>query len=456
MTPAFAQRVHAERAFEKLYQRHVADVYRYALAVLRNEADAEDVTQTTFLNAFRALERGEHPRSPHNWLIRITHNVCRQRFRQESRRPREVEFDETLAESPFHDRPEGPSPEDIRRALGHLAFNQRSALVMRELEGRSYAEIAEILGVTVAAVETLIFRARRALREQLEERLTCQQAERAVSLQLDGELPRRDAGRLRAHLRECETCAGLARRQRAQRVALRGLAAVPLPGSLGSLFGGGGGAAAGGVAVAKIGAAAAVVLVAGGVATQVPLRSHHVTPARPAHRAHPTVRQPAGQALQHRATMPATGAKLSAAKRKTLKAKTVQAHKQKPLVHPVRPATSRRPGWAGQPRAGQPRPAVGRPHAHSPPAKAHPRGKALTSRKPIPKKVATPTKKPAFSSGTARNPSGAATQPKGDPNEHRQPAERGPGVDGLGAGQGGTEAQDQGGGSGNGGGKPSS
>src|SRR5881628_3436140 len=145
-----------DRSFERLYAKHVHAVYRYALAVLHNEADAEDVTQTTFLNAYRAFQRGERPHTPHNWLITIAHNVCRQRFRQAARRPSEVELNEDLAESLVREDPVGA--EDIQRALGHLAFNQRAALVMRELEGRSYAEISEVLGVSVAAVETLIFR----------------------------------------------------------------------------------------------------------------------------------------------------------------------------------------------------------------------------------------------------------------------------------------------------------
>src|SRR5919202_1188399 len=187
MTPLLAPRSRPDRSFERMYQRHVGDVYRYALAVMRNQPDAEDVTQTTFMNAYRAFQRGERPDSPHNWLIAIAHNVCRQRFRQSARRPQEVTFDDDIADQVEDD--DAPTAEDIRRALGHLAFNQRAALVMRELEGRSYAEIGEILGLSVSAVETLIFRARRALREQLEGSLTCGEAELAISRQLDGRLP---------------------------------------------------------------------------------------------------------------------------------------------------------------------------------------------------------------------------------------------------------------------------
>ena len=173
MTPLLAHSERAtERSFEKLYRRHVHAVYRYALAVLHNEPDAEDVTQTTFLNAYRAFQRGERPHRPHNWLIKIAHNTCRQRFRDSSRRPQEVEFDDSLAPAAAHDT-DVPTAGEIRRALGFLAFNQRAALVMRELEGRSYAEIAQLLDLSVGAVETLLFRARRALREQLEGGLTC-------------------------------------------------------------------------------------------------------------------------------------------------------------------------------------------------------------------------------------------------------------------------------------------
>jgi RNA polymerase sigma-70 factor, ECF subfamily len=227
MTPLQAPRPRADRTFERLYRRYGTHVYRYAYGVLRNRADAEDVTQTTFMNAFRAIERGEDPRSPLNWLISIAHNVCLQRFRSNSRRPQEVELDYDVADR-LVDEDDGPGAEDIRRALGHLAFNQRAAIVLREIEGRSYAEIAEVLGVSMSAVETLIFRARRALREQLEGALTCADAELSLSKQLDGTLPRAERSQLRAHLRECPDCATLARRQRAQRAALRGaLGALP-------------------------------------------------------------------------------------------------------------------------------------------------------------------------------------------------------------------------------------
>jgi DNA-directed RNA polymerase specialized sigma24 family protein len=74
-------RPRTDRAFEPLYRRNVRRVYQYALAVLLSSEDAEDVTHATFLNAYRAFERGE--RFPDNWLIWIAHKLCDQRARRE-------------------------------------------------------------------------------------------------------------------------------------------------------------------------------------------------------------------------------------------------------------------------------------------------------------------------------------------------------------------------------------
>jgi RNA polymerase sigma-70 factor, ECF subfamily len=234
VTSPLAQRTRTDRAFERLYRKHVLDVYRYALVLLRSPEDAEDVTQTTFLNAYRAFVQGERRRATRKWLLGIAHGICSQRARQESARLDHVELGEA-AEQAVPDEA-GPTAADISRALGRLAFNQRSALVMREIEGRTYQEIAEILNVSIGAVESLVFRARQALREQLEGSLTCHEAEGAISRQLDGRLPRAQRGVLRAHLGECDDCSSFGRSQRAQRAALRRLAKVPLPSSLESFF----------------------------------------------------------------------------------------------------------------------------------------------------------------------------------------------------------------------------
>jgi RNA polymerase sigma factor (sigma-70 family) len=221
----------ASSEVDDLYRKHGGEIYRYALAVLGNHADAEDVTQTTFLNAYRSLEQGVRPRKPANWLLTIASNTLKQRFRQEQTRPRQVELDERTTEA-SRDEDDGPSVGELLVALSKIPPQQRQAIVLREFEGRSYAEIAKILGVTTTALETLLFRARRSLAEELEHQLTCTEAQLEISRAADGRLGRKERRRLRDHIRECPDCARFASLQQRNRRALKGLMLVPIPLSL--------------------------------------------------------------------------------------------------------------------------------------------------------------------------------------------------------------------------------
>jgi RNA polymerase sigma factor (sigma-70 family) len=169
MSATLAREGAAERVFERLYRRHRRDVYRAVLRDVRNPADAEDVTQTAFLNAYRALRRGDEPERPRAWLLTIAQNVSRRRFRMQAVRPQEVELDPEIAAAPEVD---GPTATEIREAIARLRPSHQEVLVLREIGGHSYAEIAEETGLSLAAVETLIFRARRALQDELEARPT--------------------------------------------------------------------------------------------------------------------------------------------------------------------------------------------------------------------------------------------------------------------------------------------
>src|SRR5206468_7779430 len=120
----------AARELDDLYRRHGGEVYRYALAVLGNHLDAEDVTQTTFLNAYRSLEQGVQPRKPTNWLLTIASNAIKQRFRQEQSRPRQVELDERIAHPGNEDDDESPSVGELLTALSKIPPQQRQAIVL--------------------------------------------------------------------------------------------------------------------------------------------------------------------------------------------------------------------------------------------------------------------------------------------------------------------------------------
>jgi RNA polymerase sigma factor (sigma-70 family) len=157
----------ADLSFERLYRAHRRDVYNFVLHDVRNPDDAEDVTQAAFLNAYRALRNGRPPEKPRAWLLTIAQNVARRRYRKRSANIHEVPLDTELAVAAPDDY-DGPTADEICAAFKELPDNQRAALAMREIQGRSYAEIATELQLSIPAIETLIFRARRSLRTLLE------------------------------------------------------------------------------------------------------------------------------------------------------------------------------------------------------------------------------------------------------------------------------------------------
>jgi RNA polymerase sigma factor (sigma-70 family) len=207
--PRFLRR-EAGAEVDRLYRRHADEVLRYALLVLRSRTDAEDITQTVFLRALGAIERGEKVRTPRNWLIKITHNECRRLL---ATRKVHIELPDEIAVEPV----EQGRAEELRLAMAALPATQRQALVMRELEGRSYAEISQTLDLSTSAVETLIFRARRALREQIENAMSCEE----FAALLEDPSAR---SRLRAHARICPDCATLDHQSRGRKSALKRIA----------------------------------------------------------------------------------------------------------------------------------------------------------------------------------------------------------------------------------------
>jgi RNA polymerase sigma-70 factor, ECF subfamily len=178
-----------DELLETLYDAYRGDVQRNALRFVRTREDAEDVTQTTFLNAYRALARGKRPEHPRAWLLAIAQHVCCRRFQTKKHRPHEVGLDRELAVAGADDAT--PTAEDICSALQQLAPRERSALFMREFKGYAYSDIAARLGLSLSAVESLLFRARRSFREQLElaDVTPCTAAVESRKRSLSGVLP---------------------------------------------------------------------------------------------------------------------------------------------------------------------------------------------------------------------------------------------------------------------------
>jgi RNA polymerase sigma factor (sigma-70 family) len=159
------QRAAGERV-AGLFEEHGRMVYGVCRLVLRDPVEAEDAAQQTFLSAYRGLLAGQEPRDPSAWLGTIARNECRTRMRAQRTEPltlvTAVSGDDTQ-----RDVGRRAEIEALCAALAELPQQQRDAIVLREFYGLSYAEVAGALGLSGAAVESLIFRSRKRLQEQL-------------------------------------------------------------------------------------------------------------------------------------------------------------------------------------------------------------------------------------------------------------------------------------------------
>ncbi|MEN3340851.1 MAG: hypothetical protein V7644_255 [Actinomycetota bacterium] len=153
----------------ELYARHARMVAWLCRGLLRDRAEAEDAAQQVFLSAHRALLNGSAPREPGPWLAAIARNECLARIRSRMREPLPApDPDGTAAVAdPLAEAIGRADLEALWRAVSELPLRQREALLLRELRGLSYGELAEALSVSRPTVESLLFRARSGLRTRL-------------------------------------------------------------------------------------------------------------------------------------------------------------------------------------------------------------------------------------------------------------------------------------------------
>ncbi len=177
-----------KREFEELFLPLLNNLYSIALRMTRNERDAEDLVQETYLKAFRFFHRFERGTNARAWILTILTNTFRTRYRKKKQEPNMVDFeavenfclaDEMVKEITAADKSEAKGADmvnsvlkdyvsdDIIDALESVPEQFRIAVLLSDVEGFSYQEISEILGISVGTVKSRIFRGRKILQKQL-------------------------------------------------------------------------------------------------------------------------------------------------------------------------------------------------------------------------------------------------------------------------------------------------
>jgi RNA polymerase sigma factor (sigma-70 family) len=261
-------------AFAAIYKRHHQPIYRYCMSIVGNEHDARDALQETMASAFNAINGSQREIALKPWLFRIAHNEAVTVLRRKRREMPDDEIERVTGDDDIRNRDE---LRELLEDLGLLTARQRSALVMRELSGLSFAEIGEALEVSAVGAKQAVYEARVALRDLREGReLECVEIRKKISAD-DRRLLR--GRQVRAHLKSCAACREFEQEISQRRANFAALAPLPAPAALGILQGLlGGGSGGGGIAIgtgaslagmAKLGLAGVIALGVGAGALEV-------------------------------------------------------------------------------------------------------------------------------------------------------------------------------------------
>jgi RNA polymerase sigma factor (sigma-70 family) len=218
-----AVRAGDDHAFERLYQRYHRRISAYVFGMVHDHGRAEDVTQEVFVSALRRMRHTDRPILFKPWIYEIAKNACIDQFRRTSR-TEEVSIDAddgsglaAADHGKLQAREQTPDAAveskqqlaDLQGAFGGLSEAHHQILVMRELEGLSYREIGERLGMSRPSVESTLFRARRRLTEEYEELRTgerCLRIQGIIETADSGRLGVRDQRRVSSHITHCQPC----------------------------------------------------------------------------------------------------------------------------------------------------------------------------------------------------------------------------------------------------------
>jgi RNA polymerase sigma-70 factor (ECF subfamily) len=239
-------------ALERLLERHQARVYRYGMRMCRAEEDAKDVLQETLIAAARTLPEFRGASSLSTWLYTIARSFCIKHRRRSKFAPENIESLDVGEPARLAVQLPDPSrgPEEalhgrrvesaLEEAIGSLEPMYREVLVLRDVEGLSAAEVAEILGLTVEAVKSRLHRARVAVRERVAPALMaeppapepspqCKDVVLAFSRHLEGEIDSDLCAELEKHLEGCAACRSRCDSLRSTLTLCRKAGAAPIP-----------------------------------------------------------------------------------------------------------------------------------------------------------------------------------------------------------------------------------
>jgi RNA polymerase sigma factor (sigma-70 family) len=217
-----------DRAFEQLYDRYHRRIAAYINGMVGDHGRSEEIAQDVFISALRRMRETDRPLAFKPWVYEIAKNACIDQFRR-SRRAEEISYDVDegmgAAESsrytvssiePDDAVAQKLQLENLRGAFGGLSETHHEILVMRELEGLSYREIGERLGLSRPSVESTLFRARRRLSAEYDEIVTgerCLRTQRLIGTLVTGDsVGARDRRQLARHVAYCQPCRRAARR----------------------------------------------------------------------------------------------------------------------------------------------------------------------------------------------------------------------------------------------------
>jgi RNA polymerase sigma-70 factor (ECF subfamily) len=214
-------------ALEALLQRHESAIWRFGMKMCGDLEDAKDVLQETMLAAARTARDFRGTSTVSTWLFAIARSFCIKKRRRSKFEPEKAVSLEERSERAANVAASGPAPDEVAwsrelgaafdRAMDELEPSQREVLVLRDVEGLSAAEVAEVLGLSVDAVKSRLHRARVALRDRLSPWLatpefaptaTCPQIVPLFSRYLEGEIGPSECASMQEHVEKCPRCRG--------------------------------------------------------------------------------------------------------------------------------------------------------------------------------------------------------------------------------------------------------